>query len=311
MAPSGGWGHNGGYGPLTSQYGLGVDQWLEAKIVTPDGQLKVANAVSNPDLFWAIRGGGGGTFGVVVEATFKAYPSVPISVISWYVNSTITGSNVTNHETGESPTSKAVQYFLSQTPDLQAQRISVYVSIHASDIRGFAIHPGDASGHDKVNAVWGPILTKMSSFPNMTPFQTKPYHFDNYRAFWDTTYGPLAPLNKTVGVPEPFSRGITPYDSILLAPEHLRSENITYALRGLGGDLGCLVTAPGDRVGDGSDTSANPGWRKAAALIVTMKTSNAPTGVDTLRQIAPDMGGYINEVRTPCSPPPSSSPRPR
>jgi FAD/FMN-containing dehydrogenase len=63
-----------GIGPLSHIFGLGVDQWLEAKIVTPDGELKVANEVSNPDLFWAIRGGGGGTFGVVVEATMKVIP---------------------------------------------------------------------------------------------------------------------------------------------------------------------------------------------------------------------------------------------
>jgi FAD/FMN-containing dehydrogenase len=44
---------------------------LEYKVVTADGNLVIANAVSNPDLFWALRGGGPSTFGVVVEATVK------------------------------------------------------------------------------------------------------------------------------------------------------------------------------------------------------------------------------------------------
>lgn len=42
---------------------------VEIKVVTPDGQLRIANQCQNSDLFWALRGGGGGTFGVVLEAT--------------------------------------------------------------------------------------------------------------------------------------------------------------------------------------------------------------------------------------------------
>jgi FAD/FMN-containing dehydrogenase len=52
-------------------YGLAVDNVVEMKVVTADGRLVVANEVSNPDLFWALRGGGAGTWGVVVEATVK------------------------------------------------------------------------------------------------------------------------------------------------------------------------------------------------------------------------------------------------
>jgi FAD/FMN-containing dehydrogenase len=57
------------------EYGLGVDNMLEYKVVTADGNLTIANAVTNPDLFWALRGGGGGTWGVVVEATMKVMPT--------------------------------------------------------------------------------------------------------------------------------------------------------------------------------------------------------------------------------------------
>lgn len=64
-----------GHGPLSATYGLSVDNVLEIRVVTPDGQLRVANPCVNPDLFWALRGGGGGTFGVVTFVTMKAYPS--------------------------------------------------------------------------------------------------------------------------------------------------------------------------------------------------------------------------------------------
>jgi FAD/FMN-containing dehydrogenase len=68
---AGGWSQAGGHGTLTHQYGLGADNALEFKVVTADGNYIIANAVMNPDLFWAIRGGGGGTWGVVVEAVYK------------------------------------------------------------------------------------------------------------------------------------------------------------------------------------------------------------------------------------------------
>jgi hypothetical protein len=71
VSVAGGWSQSGGHAALSSYYGLGSDQMLEYKVVTADGKLLVANAVSNPDMFWALRGGGGGTFGVVVEATMK------------------------------------------------------------------------------------------------------------------------------------------------------------------------------------------------------------------------------------------------
>jgi FAD/FMN-containing dehydrogenase len=70
VSVAGGWSQGGGHSFLSTERGLGADMVLEYKVVTADGNLVVANAVSNPDLFWALRGGGG-TWGVVVEATFQ------------------------------------------------------------------------------------------------------------------------------------------------------------------------------------------------------------------------------------------------
>ncbi|KAK4160555.1 FAD-binding protein [Cladorrhinum sp. PSN259] len=88
---SGGYTQGGGLGPLTSVHGLAADQVLEWTVVTADGALVTANANSNPDLFWALRGGGGGTFGVVTSMTVKAFPDSRTS--SAFVNVVDTGSN--------------------------------------------------------------------------------------------------------------------------------------------------------------------------------------------------------------------------
>lgn len=63
----------GGEGRLDAKYGLACDNLLSAQVVTVDGRLVEASPKSNPDLFWAIRGGGG-NFGVVTKLEYELHP---------------------------------------------------------------------------------------------------------------------------------------------------------------------------------------------------------------------------------------------
>ncbi|KAF9034094.1 FAD-binding domain-containing protein [Panaeolus papilionaceus] len=88
VGASGGWVMGGGHSALTPSLGMGVDRVLEFKIVTADGQLRTANKCQNPDLFFALRGGGGGTFGVVLESTHLVTPQVTLQVVLGQYNNT-------------------------------------------------------------------------------------------------------------------------------------------------------------------------------------------------------------------------------
>jgi FAD/FMN-containing dehydrogenase len=63
----------GGYGPLTSRYGLALDNLLGAEVVLADGRLVCCDELADADLFWAVRGGGG-NFGVVTSMCIRLHP---------------------------------------------------------------------------------------------------------------------------------------------------------------------------------------------------------------------------------------------
>src|SRR4030095_9053386 len=62
---------SGGFGSFSKGYGLAAAGLLEAEVVTADSVVRIANACTHPDLFWAFQGGGGGSFGVVTRMTLR------------------------------------------------------------------------------------------------------------------------------------------------------------------------------------------------------------------------------------------------
>ncbi|MGZ4585197.1 MAG: FAD-binding protein [Mycobacterium sp.] len=72
----------GGLGADSRHAGLLCDQLVSASVVLPGGQAVTASNASNPDLFWALRGGGGGNFGVTTSLTFATFPTTDLDVVN-------------------------------------------------------------------------------------------------------------------------------------------------------------------------------------------------------------------------------------
>ena len=74
----GGWLAGSGLSWTTRNNGFGLDNVLQYEVVTADGERKIVDACSDPDLYWALRGGGGGSFGVVTSLYYRAFPTTPV-----------------------------------------------------------------------------------------------------------------------------------------------------------------------------------------------------------------------------------------
>ncbi|KAF2004951.1 FAD binding domain-containing protein [Amniculicola lignicola CBS 123094] len=79
----GGYIQGGGHSPLTSLWGMAADHVLSINIVTASGHFITANSTHNTDIFWAVRGGGGSTFGVVTSMVLRAFPKIKVTTMRY------------------------------------------------------------------------------------------------------------------------------------------------------------------------------------------------------------------------------------
>ena len=112
IGAAGGWLQGGGHSVLSPTYGLGmvistvllpclsgycdpgVDNAIEITVVTPTGEYLTVNDYQYSDLFWALRGGGGGTYGVVTSVTYRTYESLPVA--SYFFQANVTNTTIVN-----------------------------------------------------------------------------------------------------------------------------------------------------------------------------------------------------------------------
>lgn len=88
VGASGGWVMGNGLSFTSRQYGLGADNVVDFCVALTSGKIVLADACTNPDLFWALRGGGGGSYGIVMQMHYKLHPPTPITRVGLRLSGT-------------------------------------------------------------------------------------------------------------------------------------------------------------------------------------------------------------------------------
>ena len=144
----------GGFGWLTRRYGMTIDNLLAATVVTADGEVRIASATSEPDLFWAIRGGGG-NFGVVTSFDFQLHPVGPEIYAGLVVYPFVQARQVLRawrDFTAEAPDELSVWSVLRKAPPLPF----LPASVHGTEVLVLAVaYSGDVAAGQRAAA---PVL---------------------------------------------------------------------------------------------------------------------------------------------------------
>ncbi|KAK3317040.1 hypothetical protein B0H66DRAFT_535273 [Apodospora peruviana] len=325
IGANGGWFASGGHGNLASLYGLGADQALEIHAVTADGRYVVANEDQNSDLFFAFRGGGPSTYGVVTSVIVKAYP--PITTVQSYLSIACNPPPDTNARATLAPLSNVTNYVNDTSRFWDALQIYFKYKQTIVDAHGVDWDYLYPLGNNRTSY----SFRVRTTFPNVTTTQAIALLQPLYTQF--AAHGFNFTLNTEEMVPQPYagtsvtnpatlsSLGLTQtrYRSRLLPRKNWASdtvfnqtfaairnsvENGQYTLHGLGyGPSNEVAGYPG-RTG-----AVNPAWREAV-LHIALVTSQ-PIGLTAAqardeesriqgyfqawKDVSPGAGAYMNE----------------
>jgi hypothetical protein len=172
-----GWGGAGGHGYLTGEYGMGADNFLEATVVLPNGKVIVANEYQNEDVFWAIRGGGAGTWGVVTSVTVKAYP-MPNTTL-WSL--TLSAQNGTTAEQWY----KEVAHVFADYPRLRSAGLPGYITLSGAPLMMTNAITGFEMSTDAINDIIKPLTTLLDTRKSTVQVTSQVFPFGEWINFFN------------------------------------------------------------------------------------------------------------------------------
>lgn len=306
VGAAGGWITGGGHSALSPTLGLGVDNVQQLRAILPNGTYVTANRCHNQDLFFALRGGGGGTFGVVMEMTTQAHPQLTLQAAEFV--------------------------FASATPAATKELITILVANAnkwASEGWGGYLFPAAESPLLSIVVLMTPHLTTTEATKSMQPLSDFGKQFGNvnitggvkqYNSFYDVYEAALANgLQNSNGggialasrlVPTANFEGAENQAALTTQLTNIAlSKSTTGAFETIPLFI-CVTTPNKDFVSDDGTSSVTPAWRDSTWHVIgttSFDTEAKEPGLakafqaihdrfSGLRALTPGSGAYQNEA---------------
>ncbi|KAK5118670.1 hypothetical protein LTR85_008135 [Meristemomyces frigidus] len=317
VGATGGWISGGGHGALSNTLGMGVDNVLQIKAVLPNGTYVTANRCQNQDFFFALRGGGGSTFGVNMEMTTTAHPQTTLQVA--YIRLLSADATSVN---------KFISICVENANNWASDGWGGYIAPGAMSVlaSGMIFFTPKLS-HSEAVASMKPMTDYVASLGNVVlnnEVDTSPSFYQAYNTY-------ILPNEEKVGLGAAIGSRLIPKEVLattsgqqsvitameqvvnMLAPLTATSEQPDLRALSYGAPFQLLVTAPSSYPNnDTVPASITPAWRDATwhafaqvtfandASVATINGAfqTAHNVAKVLEGVAPNSGAYQNEADT-------------
>ncbi|KAK7978485.1 FAD binding domain-containing protein [Apiospora saccharicola] len=291
---AGGYTQGGGHSALTTAFGLAADQTLEFEVVTASGEVVTASRQENEDLYFALSGGGPGTFGVVTAMTVRAHPNLPVGGATLQMAAA---------STTQDKFYEAVSRFHALLPGMTDQGAMVVYYVASSVLMVNPITVYNSTGDYVRNTVLAPFIKTLNELeiPHKVSYSTR-----NYRDHYDTYMGPL-PYGHVAVEEYNFGSRLIPRSVLEDNNEGLQAvlKNLTlHGVLAVGDALNATAPHP-------TANAVNPAWRKTGVhmQLTTAWNDTAPWAdmveaqrritdefVPQMEAVTPGSGAYTNEA---------------
>jgi hypothetical protein len=291
VALAGGYTQGGGHGPLAGKFGLAADQVLEWGIINAEGKLITASKSVHQDLYWALCGGGGGTYGIVISMTVKLHDPLPVSAASVSFAQPATA-------TGETDFWDAVTVFVQSTQSMADAGLEVVWTV----LPGFFIvSPATAPGltQGALDQLFQPLISQLTNSNIEFNYESKSY--PTFLSSYTAKFLPPSNVSNSIIGSRMISTDVLK-DKI---PEFVTAIKEIVASSFL--FTGLTLDVSGQ---DSSAVAANPYWRKTVVLgtlgtyfdyqnfAANFENQNLMTTtlIPKLAALTPNGGAYLNEA---------------
>ncbi|KAI6040855.1 hypothetical protein EDC04DRAFT_2566471 [Pisolithus marmoratus] len=288
IGAAGGWVQGGGHSILSPTYGLGVDNAIEMTVVTSTGVYLTVNNYQYPDLFWALRGGGGGTYGIVTSVTYRTYQQLP--VVMYMIQANVTSATVMKELIGG---------ILRLQPNFTDDGWGGYGQFGNDTVAFGCLHPNISTA--AANTSMQPLMEYLLSFDaGVVSSVVEIDTFDSWYEWYTYLYGQPGQN----GVNEMFITRLLSRD--VLANRYSDIAEILYDCQAL------FLMIAGGKVSQVDPDSAvvNPAWRNAvveticavtwqegaSAEEIAGLTDQLKVWIKDIHDLTPQDGAYFNEA---------------